>query len=74
VAIANALGLSLDALVGPAGRRAAAREAGPARPPSPLLKRLAARFEQLDPEAQRLVVRLAELLPSAGGYRGPEET
>jgi transcriptional regulator with XRE-family HTH domain len=57
--IAEALGVSLDALVqsGPASQLRAS--------PSPIVQQLATRAAQLDPPSQRALLVLAQLLPSA---------
>lgn len=73
VAVVEALGLDLDTVVRPRQARVD-RAAEPGPPPSPVLRRLVARARVLAPEAQRVLLRLAELLPArAEGYPEPDE-
>jgi transcriptional regulator with XRE-family HTH domain len=58
VALARALGVSVDYLVGMADRNKRRNDTG-----SPAVSRLAARAEKLPAKAQRALLRLAELLP-----------
>ncbi|MBI5482172.1 MAG: helix-turn-helix transcriptional regulator [Deltaproteobacteria bacterium] len=67
VAVADALDVDLDSLVRPKGGSAATAREGPVPAGSALTRRLVLGFEVLDPEAQRLVLRLVERLAARAG-------